>query len=125
MEIERDGVLYVCPRSFGERFAVDELRWHTSVRPGDVLSLRTEITEKHPVENPCVGHVNAKLTGVNQRDETVISWTLLGLIERRERDGFVADEDSDSTPTANRVGRIASIRTRFEGPILLDSRVRL
>lgn len=86
----------VCMRLFVDGFlsdvasaggsGVDELRWHSPVRPGDVLSLRAEITEKRPAENPRVGHVHAKLTGSNQHDETVISWTLLGLIGRRERE---------------------------------------
>lgn len=83
----------VCMRLFVDGFlcdvesaggrGVDELRWHRPVRPGDVLSLRTEITEKQPTENPERGNVHVKLTGVNQNDEAVVSWTLLGMIGRR------------------------------------------
>lgn len=64
---------------------VDELRWHKPVRPGDVLSVQTELVEKHPSEViPGVGEMHAKITGMNQNDEPVVSWTLLGMVERRE-----------------------------------------
>lgn len=84
----------VCMRLFVDGFlddvesaggrGVDELRWHKPVRPGDVLSLRTEITEKRPASNPHIGHVHVSLTGHNQDGDTVVSWTLLGMVERRE-----------------------------------------
>lgn len=64
---------------------IDELRWYAPVRPGDVLSVQIEIIETLPLEdNPELGEVHVKLTGVNQNDELIISLTLLGMIERRE-----------------------------------------
>lgn len=64
---------------------IDELRWHKPVRPGDVLSVQMEIVEKHPSEGiPGVGETHAKITGINQNDEPVVSWTLLGMMKRRE-----------------------------------------
>lgn len=64
---------------------VDELRWHEPVRPGDELSLRVETVEKHPESPiPGVGQVDVDVTGFDQDGETVITWTLLGLVERRE-----------------------------------------
>ncbi len=64
---------------------VDELRWYKPIRPGDTLSLQGEIIEKHsPEEDSGPGHIHAKLTGFNQNDEPVISWVLIGMIERRE-----------------------------------------
>jgi acyl dehydratase len=85
----------VCMRLFVDGFLADvesaggsgvnDLRWQKPVRPDDVLSLRAEILTKRPAENaPELGHVNVKLTGVNQNDNIVISWVLLGMIKRRE-----------------------------------------
>ena len=63
---------------------VDELRWHKPVRPGDTLSLQMEIIDKHSSDGDSgLGHINAKLTGFNQNDDPVISWVLLGMIERQ------------------------------------------
>lgn len=63
---------------------VDELRWRRPVRPGDVLSLRVEIIEKHASEDAQgPGEIHAKVTGINQNDEPVISWVILGMIEQR------------------------------------------
>lgn len=85
----------ICMRMFVDRFldnvasaggrGVDELRWHTPVRPGDVLSFHVEIIEKRSSEDvPGLGHVHARLSGFNQDDEQVISWVLLGMIEQRK-----------------------------------------
>lgn len=66
---------------------VDELRWHKPVRPNDTLSVQMEIIDKYsPEADSRPGHVHAKITGLNQNDEPVISWVLLGMIERRESD---------------------------------------
>lgn len=70
--------------SMGAR-GVDELRWRRPVRPGDRLHLRTELVDKRPSESdPRRGYVDNSLEGINQNDEVVISWTGLGLVERRE-----------------------------------------
>lgn len=63
---------------------VDELRWIRPLRPGDTLSVTTEIIDKYPDEdNSTIGYVDSKLTATNQRDEPVISWIGLGIIERK------------------------------------------
>lgn len=64
---------------------VDELRWWEPVRPGDVLTLCVEIVEKHAPEDAREpGEVHAEVVGYNQDDDPVISYTVLGMIERRE-----------------------------------------
>lgn len=68
--------------SMGAR-GVDELRWHEPVRPGDVLSVRTEILEKRPSGDPRRGHVKIRVEGINDDDETIISFISLGMIARR------------------------------------------
>lgn len=72
--------------SMGAR-GVDELRWREPVRPGDTLSIRTEIVDKRVSESdPRRGYVDSRLEGVNQDDEVVISWIAHGMIARREGD---------------------------------------
>lgn len=64
---------------------VDELRWHQPVRPGDTLSVRTEVLGKRSSQSRSeIGHVRTKLTGLNQNDDPVVSWIGLGMIWRRE-----------------------------------------
>lgn len=63
---------------------VDELRWLKPVRPGDTLAIRVEFTEmRAPKDAQKPGEVHAKVTGINQNSEPIISWLLLGMIERR------------------------------------------
>ncbi|MXV60755.1 acyl dehydratase [Natronorubrum sp. JWXQ-INN-674] len=72
--------------SMGAR-GVDELRWKRPVKPGDTLSIRTEIVDKRVSDSdPRRGYVDTLLEGVNQDGETVISWIGLGMIERRNPD---------------------------------------
>ena len=69
--------------SMGAR-GVDELRWKRPVRPGDTLSIRTEIVDKRVSESdPKRGYVDSRLEGFNQDGEIVVSWISLGMIERR------------------------------------------
>ncbi|OIB59249.1 MaoC family dehydratase [Natrialba sp. SSL1] len=69
--------------SMGAR-GVDELRWKRPVKPGDTLSIRTEVIDKRVSESdPERGYVDSRLEGLNQDDEVVISWVGLGMIERR------------------------------------------
>lgn len=73
--------------SMGAR-GVDELRWHRPVRPGDTLSVRTEVVDKRPSGSaPDRGYVDSRLTGLNDDDEPVISWIGLGMVGRRPDDG--------------------------------------
>lgn len=63
---------------------VDELRWLNPVRPGDTISIETEVLEKEPhPEDPSRGRVRSKVTGYNQDGEAVISWVGLGIVGRR------------------------------------------
>lgn len=69
--------------SMGGR-GVDDLRWHLPVFPGDTLSVTVEVLEKRPSEsNPEMGHMDVEITGRNQDDDAVVSWTVLGMYERR------------------------------------------
>lgn len=52
---------------------VDELRWPRPVRPGDRLSLVTEVLETRPMRSrPGFGMVRVKLTTLNQDGEAVL-----------------------------------------------------
>lgn len=64
--------------------SADDLRWREPVRPGDTLSLRTEVVDKRPSESdPRRGDVEHYVETRNQRDEVVLSYTVTGMIERR------------------------------------------
>ena len=64
----------------------DDLRWLKPVRPGDVLSVETEVTGK--VESPSrsdIGTVKLASRVVDQRGEAVMTLTSLVLYRRRPR----------------------------------------
>lgn len=63
---------------------VDELRWKQPVRPGDTLSVRTEVLDKEPW-NDELGLVHSGTTVLNQDDTEVMS--MIGLTLYRLRDG--------------------------------------
>lgn len=64
---------------------MDELRWHTPVRAGDVLSVAIEVLETRPSESLSgVGHTRTEVTTTNQDGEVVLTMIGLGLVERRE-----------------------------------------
>ena len=51
---------------------MDELRWPTPVRPGDVLRLRSEVLEVRPSQSrPDRGMAKVRTTTLNARDEAV------------------------------------------------------
>ena len=62
---------------------VDELRWPNPVRPGDVLSVRTEVIDTEPW-NEELGLVRSRTTTLAGETE-VMSMVGLVLYERRER----------------------------------------
>ncbi|WP_254524145.1 MaoC family dehydratase [Natrinema caseinilyticum] len=69
--------------SMGAR-GVDELRWKQPVKPGDTLSIRTEVLDKRVSESdPRRGYVDSRLEGITQDGDVVISWIGLGMIARR------------------------------------------
>ncbi|WP_135302497.1 MaoC family dehydratase [Haloarcula amylovorans] len=61
---------------------VDSLRWPAPVRPGDVLSVRTEIVEKE-VWDDARGRVATEITTTTDADETVLSMVGQVLWQRR------------------------------------------
>lgn len=61
---------------------VDSLRWPEPVRPGDRLSVSTEIREKEPFDEDR-GRVAIEVTTTTQRGDTVLSMTAQVLWERR------------------------------------------
>ena len=70
--------------SMGARGA-NEMRWIRPVRPGDTISLTTEVLETRPSErNPEVGEVDTEIIAYNQDDDPVVRWIALGLVARRD-----------------------------------------
>lgn len=62
---------------------VDDLRWKQPTRPGDTLSVKTEIVKKRPWIDD-LGIVGIRMTVVNQNDEKLLS--LVVLIQYQLRD---------------------------------------
>jgi acyl dehydratase len=63
---------------------VDELRWHHPVKPGDTLSLRTEVLEKRASESrDDRGYIKSRLETYNQDDDLVMSWVGNTIFGRR------------------------------------------
>ncbi|SFG32777.1 Acyl dehydratase [Halopelagius inordinatus] len=62
---------------------VDELRWRRPVRPGETLSVRTEILETTP-ETERRGLVRVRITTANGDGEEVCSMVALTMFARRE-----------------------------------------
>ncbi|MDG5758979.1 MaoC family dehydratase [Natronococcus sp. A-GB1] len=64
---------------------VEELRWHQPVKPGDTLSVRTEVLEKRPSESrEDRGYVTSRLETYNEDDELVMSWVADTIYRRRD-----------------------------------------
>jgi acyl dehydratase len=64
---------------------VDELRWTAPVRPGDTLSVRTEVLEKRPSEStPDRGVVRTRMTIRNQDGDDVLTMESIVMFGRRE-----------------------------------------
>ncbi|WP_330633207.1 MaoC family dehydratase [Halocatena halophila] len=55
---------------------VDNLRWKQPTRPGDTLSVKTEIVKKRPWIDD-LGIVSIQMTVVNQNDEKLVSLIVL------------------------------------------------
>ncbi len=62
---------------------IDELRWPNPVRPGDTLSVHTEVLETEPWSDR-LGLVRSRTTTLNGEDDEVMSMVGLVLYERRE-----------------------------------------
>ena len=64
---------------------VDEVRWPAPVRPGDSLKLRVKVLETRPSRSkPDRGIVRAQVEAVNQKDELVLSMTVVSFLGRRQ-----------------------------------------
>ena len=64
---------------------VDEIRWLKPVRPGDVLTVRCEVTDTRPLESrPDRGLVRTRTTVRNQNGEDVMTMVGLGFFPRRD-----------------------------------------
>jgi acyl dehydratase len=82
--------LFVKTLNFAEGaigLGVDELRWPNAVRPGDELSVETEILEARSSRSkPDHGVIRLRNTTKNQRGEIVQTMTANALVPRRKGD---------------------------------------
>ena len=63
---------------------VDEVRWHSPVRPGDTLRLRVSILDARVSRTkPDRGVIHPLMEMLNQRDEVVLSMKPINLMRRR------------------------------------------
>ncbi len=63
---------------------MDELRWPTPVRPGDLLHLRTTIVSVRPSQSkPGRGLVHTQAEVFNQHDEMVLHLLPVNILRRR------------------------------------------
>jgi acyl dehydratase len=64
---------------------VDELRWRQVLRPGDRLRTTREIVEvRRSASRPDRGVIRTRVTVLNQRDETVMTYYALGQVKARD-----------------------------------------
>ena len=65
----------------------DEVRFHAPACAGDQLRLRGEVIETRPsTSKPHLGIIQSRLTLLNQRRETVISFRAAAMIRRRPQE---------------------------------------
>ena len=80
--------LFVQTLNFAEGaigLGVDELRWPHVVRPGDVLTVETEIVDMRPSRSrPGYGIIRLRNVTTNQRGETVQTMLASAMVPRRE-----------------------------------------
>ncbi len=62
---------------------VDDLRWLTPVRPGDVIHIEGEVVELTPSKTKPQGIVGVKWTAFNQNGDPVYTFTPIGIVPRR------------------------------------------
>src|SRR5213592_3333830 len=67
---------------------VDELRWPNVVRPGDVLTVETEIVDLRPSRSrPGFGIIRLRNVTTNQRGEIVQTMLASAMVPKREQQG--------------------------------------
>jgi len=78
--------LFVKTLNFAEGaigLGVDELRWPNAVRPGDVLTVETEILDARPSRSrPGYGIIRLRNVTTNQRDEVVQTMLANAMVPR-------------------------------------------
>ena len=78
--------LFVRRMNFAEGaigLGVDELRWPYAVRPGDVLTVETEIVDLRPSRSkPNYGIIRLRNVTTNQRDEIVQTMVASAMVPR-------------------------------------------
>ena len=81
--------LFVQTLNFAEGaigLGVDELRWPHEVRPGDVLTVETEIVDMRPSRSrPGYGIIRLRNITTNQRGEIVQTMLASAMVPKRER----------------------------------------
>ncbi len=71
---------------------VDELRWPNVVRPGDVLTVETEIIDVRPSRSrPNYGIIRLRNVTTNQRGEVVQTMLASAMVPRRLKDNRTTD----------------------------------
>lgn len=66
-------------------FGLDELRWRTPLRPGDVVDVEFTIVEKTESDSrDDRGYVVNEVTATNQDGEEVVYWRATNIIGRRQ-----------------------------------------
>ncbi|MCH8861204.1 MAG: MaoC family dehydratase [Proteobacteria bacterium] len=71
---------------------VDEVRWRRPVRPGDILSVKTEITELRPSRSrPGFGSLHQDMTVSNHKGEVVMTFKSIAMLQRRPAEDAVAE----------------------------------
>jgi acyl dehydratase len=69
-------------------FGLDELRWPTPVRPGDVIEAEVEILDKRPSgSRDDRGYVQNRVVGRNGDGDTVVEWRATNIVGRRPDEG--------------------------------------
>ena len=82
MKLLTDGLLSNAA-SMGS-FGLDELRWPTPVRPGDSITVQSEIIGKRESNSRSDrGYVKNELIGHNQSDEEVIFWKATNIFRKK------------------------------------------
>ena len=62
---------------------IDSCRWLKPVRPGDTLTVRTEITESWRSKSRPIGFVRRRADMLNQHGEVVLTVVGVGMFERK------------------------------------------
>ena len=81
--------LFVQTLNFAEGaigLGVDQLRWPNAVRPGDVLSIETEIVDlRRSRSRPGYGIIRLRIVTTNQRGEIVQTMLANAMVPRRDK----------------------------------------